>query len=452
MANSNGRDPAYKAVLVKNETSESTVFLFVYSSFDAICLSHLKKESIEPGKQYFYRDEDVFKYKIKTQKKGTKKAKKNVILTLKKWEEDTLILVKDGASDEALAHEEALSKYPDERQIAIRRKNMKEETSGEYGRDFYGILKLNMKEVRKNSLEEQDKIIKKAYHRQMLIFHPDRNPDLGDDEMCQEIVMAYSILGDRKKRALYHDVTDYSGGRLSKSHWKAIFKPEAHGSGEKWKRIGLLVFSAALVGGGFTITIFTAGLGVGAFFGGSIAAGALIGGATQGAFRVISYDSIENGVTVKKYAKSFAVGAGIGALGGGACAGITAGVMGVEATVASIVEASAGELVGNGAAVGATNGAMSSISNDIDSVIVDGGSKCSEEVVKNIAKGAAIGSGIGMVCSGVAKLEAKGKLAGKAKAGLKAIKSNMFEGSDRADRVVTPLSLGCSMNCEKRYS
>ena len=300
----------------------------------------MKKESIEPGKQYFYRDKDAFKYDIRTRKKETEKAKKNIVLTVKKWEEDTLISVKDGTSDEGLVHEETLSKYPDEREIAVRRKNMKEETSWEYGRDFYGILKLNMKEVRKNSLEEQDKIIKKAYYRQMLIFHPDRNPDLGDDEMCQEIVMAYSILGDRKKRALYHDVTDYSGGWLSKSRWKAIFKPEAHGSNEKWKRIGLLAFSVVLVAAGCAITVCTAGLGVAAFFGGNIAAGALIGGAIQGAFRVVSYDSIENGVTVKKYAKSFAVGAGIGALGGGACAGITAGIMGVEATVASIAEAS----------------------------------------------------------------------------------------------------------------
>ena len=222
MADASARDPEYKAVLIKNETSESTVFLSVYSAFDPICWLPLKKESIEPGKQYFYRDKDAFKYEIRTQKKETKKAKKKIVLTVKKWEEDMLISVEDGTSDERLVHEETLSKYPDERQIAVRRKNMKEETSWEYGRDFYGILKLNMKEVRKNSLDEQDKIIKKAYYRQMLIFHPDRNPDLADDEMCQEIVMAYSILGDRKKRALYHDVTDYSGGWLSKSRWRAI--------------------------------------------------------------------------------------------------------------------------------------------------------------------------------------------------------------------------------------
>ena len=119
MANSNEGDPEYKAVLVKNDTSGSTVFLSVYSAFDPICWLPFKKESIEPGKQYFYRDKDAFKYDIRTQKKETKKAKKNIVLTVKKWEEDTLISVKDGTSDEGLVHEESLSKYPDEREIEV---------------------------------------------------------------------------------------------------------------------------------------------------------------------------------------------------------------------------------------------------------------------------------------------------------------------------------------------
>ena len=108
---------------------------------------------------------------------------------------------------------------------------MEDEASFESGRNFYTMLRLDMKEVRKKSLEEQDAIIRKAYKKQMLLFLPDRNPDAPDGvHMCQEITMAYGILGDRKKRALYHDMTDYREGWLSRSRWKAIFKPEAHGS------------------------------------------------------------------------------------------------------------------------------------------------------------------------------------------------------------------------------
>ncbi len=236
-------DPEYKAILVKNETSNSAIFLFVYAVLDPICWLSLTIQSIEPGKQYFYRDRDAFKYELRTQKKEPKKAKRKTVLPVQMWTEDKLISVKDGTDDNGIAHEEKLSKYPEERQIAIRRKNLKDETSWEYGRDLYGILKLNMKEVRgKKTEEEQNEIIKKAYRKQMLLFHPDRNPDLADSHISQEITMAYSILGDPEKRALYHDLTDYSGGWLSKSRWKAIFKPEAHGSNEKWKRSGLLVF------------------------------------------------------------------------------------------------------------------------------------------------------------------------------------------------------------------
>ncbi len=432
-------DPEYKAILVKNETSNSAIFLFVYATLDPICWLSLNKQTIEPGKQYFYRDRDAFKYEIRIKKKEPKKAKRTIVLPVQMWTEDKLISVKDGTDDNGIAHEEKLSKYPEERQIAIRRKNLEDETSWEYGRDLYGILKLNMKEVRKKKKEEQDEMIKKAYRKQMLLFHPDRNPELADSHICQEITMAYSILGDPKKRALYHDLTDYSGGWLSKSRWKAIFTPEAHGSNEKWKRIGLFVFSAALVAGGIAISICTAGLGIPAFFCGNAAAGALIGGAIQGAFRVASYDSIENGVKVKKYAQSFAIGAALGAAAGGACAGITSAILGIENTVAAIAEAGAGELVGSGAATGSVNGFLSSVSSDIDSIVVDGESKSLADVATHALRGAAIGSTIGIIFSGAAKVEAKFKELGKTKS--ETIKQNMLGMADCAEHLATPTVL-----------
>ena len=65
-------DPEYKAILVKNETSNSAIFLFVYATLDPICWLSLNKQTIEPGKQYFYRDRDAFKYEIRIKKKGRK--------------------------------------------------------------------------------------------------------------------------------------------------------------------------------------------------------------------------------------------------------------------------------------------------------------------------------------------------------------------------------------------
>lgn len=434
-------DSEYKAILVKNKATDATVFLDVYSEWDLICWMTIHQRSIEPSKEYFFRDKHLFKYKIRIlNKKDPENKKTETILSVKKWKGDKLISVTN-SGDGFLCNEEDLSEYPEERQICIRRKNMEDETSFEYGRNLYAILKLDMKEVRKHTLEEQDKIIKKAYHKQMLIFHPDRNPDSADSHICQEIVMAYSILGDREKRARYHDLTDFSGGWLSKSRWKAIFKPEAHGSDEKKKRIGLLVFSAVMLAGGLAITICTGGLGLPAFFCSNIAAGILIGGSIQGAFRVVSQDSIQNGVSVKNYAKSFAIGAAVGAVGGGACAGITSAILGVEATVLSVAEAGAGELVGCGAATGGSNGVLAAVGSDIDSVVVDGESKSVGEVVGHAIKGAIVGSSVGIICNaGLSKAEVKIKTAVKGK--LKVLEGKMSGAAECIEHIATPTAVG----------
>ena len=426
-------DSEYKSLLVKNEVANATVFLDVYSGWDPICWMTIHKKSIEHNKEYFFREKHSFKYKIRIlNKKDPENKKTETILPVKEWKGDKMIFVMSDNVGGFTCNEKDLSEYPQERQICVRRKNMEDETSFEYGRNLYAILKLDMKEIRKHTLEEQDKIIKKAYHRQMLIFHPDRNPDSADSHICQEITMAYSILGDREKRAKYHDLTDYSGGWLSKSRWKAIFKPEAHGSDEKKKRIGLLVFSAVMLAGGIAITICTAGLGLPAFFAGGIASGLLIGGSIQGACRVVSHDSIQNGVSIKKYAKSFAIGAAIGAAGGAACSGIGAAILGVESGVLSVAEAGAGELVGGGTAAGASNGLLASVANDIDSAVVDGHSKSFGEVARNAVKGAIIGAAVGVTCVGVQKGIAKAKVS-------LAVKTKLSGAVDSIEDVTTPV-------------
>ena len=323
-------DSEYKAILVKNEVANATVFLDVYSKWDLICWMAIHKKSIEPHEAYFFREKHSFKYKIRILDKNDPENKKTeTILSVKEWKRDELILVVSNNDGSFTCHEEDLSEYPEERQICIRRKNMEDETSFEYGRNLYAILKLDMKELRKHTLEEQDEIIKKAYHEQMLIHHPDRNPDSGDSHICQEVIMAYSILGDREKRAQYHDLTDYNGGWLSWSRWKAIFKPEAHGKHEILKRIGLLVFSAAMVAGGVAITVFTEGLGSPILLGAKSAADSLLGGSIRGMRAALSYDAIKSGVSVKNYATNFVTGGVVAGAAGAAAvgAGVTAGVV-----------------------------------------------------------------------------------------------------------------------------
>lgn len=60
-------------------------------------------------------------------------------------------------------------------------------------RNFYHIL----------SQDNQDKEIAKAFLSELQIWHPDHNED-GDVAMVRELIMAYSILKDREKRARYN--------------------------------------------------------------------------------------------------------------------------------------------------------------------------------------------------------------------------------------------------------
>ena len=371
-------DSEYKAILVKNEATNATVFLDVFSEWDPICWMAIQKKSIEPRKKYFHRDKDSFKYKIRIlDKKDPENKKTETIYPVTEWKEDKLISV-IRKSDGFDCNVEDLSEYPEERQICIRRKNMEDETSFEDGRNLYAILKLVMKEVRKHPLEEQDKIIIKAYRKQMLIFHPDRNPDSADSHICQEIVMAYSILGDHEKRAKYHDLTDYSGGWLSKSRWKAIFKPEAHGSNERKKRIGLLAFNSVMFAGGIAISIFTGGLALPALISIKLLASSfLVGGAIAGARKVISYDTIQNGVDVKKCAKNFAIGGASAVIFAAAGLGLGVGLgVGLDALINEVADV-AGDVAFDAAIRWAARGVVG--------IITDGGAGGAAGITAGVA-------------------------------------------------------------------
>lgn len=78
-----------------------------------------------------------------------------------------------------------------------------------YSKDYYNILG-----VQPEASAEQ---IKKSYRRLALKYHPDKNPgDAIAENVFIQIVEAYNILSDKKKREEYHYKTFYARNYKSK--------------------------------------------------------------------------------------------------------------------------------------------------------------------------------------------------------------------------------------------
>lgn len=63
------------------------------------------------------------------------------------------------------------------------------------GKDYYCILG-----IEKGATDED---IKKAYRKQALRFHPDKNKSPQAEEKFKEVAEAYEVLSDPKKREIY---------------------------------------------------------------------------------------------------------------------------------------------------------------------------------------------------------------------------------------------------------
>ena len=65
------------------------------------------------------------------------------------------------------------------------------------GRNFYSVLG-----VPRNAPQDE---IKKAYKKQALMFHPDKNKSPGAAERFKEIAEAYNVLTDPRQRQIFDD-------------------------------------------------------------------------------------------------------------------------------------------------------------------------------------------------------------------------------------------------------
>lgn len=63
------------------------------------------------------------------------------------------------------------------------------------GKDYYKVLG-----IQKGASDDE---IKKAYRKQALRYHPDKNKSPGADDQFKEIAEAYDVLSDGKKREIY---------------------------------------------------------------------------------------------------------------------------------------------------------------------------------------------------------------------------------------------------------
>ena len=365
-----------KSIFIKNDTTDAKVTLFVYPTWDPICWLPYLSKIIEPGNTYLHRSKRSFKFELRAH---GEKSNRKIIRSLEKWEKPDAFIVTGCVEDSSVKVEEkSLADFPQENQICIRRQNMEKEISVDSGRNLYEILKLDMKNVRKMKTEKQNEMIKEAFHREIRRWHPDRPQ--GDENICQEIIIAYSYLGDPEKRATYNNMTDYDNGWLSLSRWKSIFWPDCNSKEQTFqyrKRMILMAYSLGLFINGVLLTISGAG---------SLLGAGMIGAAMQSGLRTVNHVSIASGCDVRKYLMSMVIGAATGGLLGGVAVG-GAAFQATEMTVAATTEA--------------TVGAIAFVAGDLDKKFVD-----REDISwKKIACHALIGLGVG-AAAGVAGVAA----------------------------------------------
>ena len=415
-------DEDYKSLLIRNDSSDAILTLYVYPHW--CCWISKESKIIYPRDKYLYRSKKRFQFEVvarfddrkdkkseddsqtvkkdKEDKQDKPKKKKQVLREVQQWKEDKLLKITGFLGSESLDVVEGdLTHYPEDKQICLRRLQRDKElkfTSGE--RNLYEILGLDMAKVRKMSKEEQKQVIRRGYHKQIRLWHPDNN-DRGDEEITKEIILAYKVLEDEALRARYNNQADYDGGWLSWSRYKAIFKPECVNEEQKKayrKRMCMFAASVAMTAIGIGLTVCTAGLAAPALVAvGAVFGGGFIGGGFQSLQHTLNQRAIADECLVKEWLMKAGIGFVGGAATGGAAAGFTAAITGLGGAALESAAITAGQYIGVGAATGATGGVAASIASDAGRKFVDG-----EQITWKQAAGHAVVSGVIGAATGMA--------------------------------------------------
>ena len=329
----------YKSLLIINESNDAKLTLYIYPTWLPISLT---SKILQPNEKYLHRDKTAFKYKL-VANFDDKREKKEFPGPLE-FIGDTLIRVTESLE----CVEENLADYPQEKRICLRKMHFTIERTSTSGRvNLYGILGLDMTEVRKLNIGDQKIAIKKAFRDKIRIWHPDKN--FGDNEIAMQIILARETLLDDERRACYHNEADYDEGWFSLKRYKAIFWPDCYTEEQNkayWRRIGLMAISLGLAVGGFILTGLTAGnaapLAV-------VVCGAVFGEGFTGAGMLSGKHAINKHSVVHACdPKSWLLRAGIGFLAGAATAGVVtaipAGGTAIESAILESNAVTSGEL------------------------------------------------------------------------------------------------------------
>ena len=358
----------YKSLLVKNDARCQVTIKF-YHNWDVACMISHASNVIMPGTTFSCSHKKGRRIELIARFESDSVKGRKVLSKPQAWASDQSIRITDNLDIEMN------TLTSEEKESCLRKKSREEELASlEGGCNLYNILRLNIKEVRAMAKEEQDEEIKKAFHREIKIWHRYCNPD-GDDDIAREVIMAYDILGNREKRARYNNMADYDSGWLSMRRFKAIFFPECETMEQRlaWiKRMGLLALTVGITVSGILAVVLTAG------FSSPFIVPVALGGVGALA-SIMSREAVLDGCSVKKWLLSTGIEYLIAFIPGGATIGLAA---------LEDIAISAAEVIGIRTAVSSGSSLVAALVEDAKKKFVDG-----EDVTLKQALGHAIFEG-----------------------------------------------------------
>ena len=342
----------YKSLLVKNDARCQVTIKF-YHNWDVACMISHASNVIMPGTTFACSHKKGCRIELIARFESDREKGKKVLSKPQAWASDQSIRITDNLDIEMN------TLTSEEKESCLRKKSREEELASlEGGCNLYNILRLNMKEVRAMEKKEQDEEIKKAFHREIKMWHRYCNPD-GDDDIAREVIMAYEILGNREKRARYNNMADYDSGWLSMRRFKAIFFPECETMAQRlaWiKRMGLLALTVGITVSGILAVVLTAG------FSSPFIVPVALGG-VRALASIMSREAVLDGCSVKKWLLSTGIEYLIAFIPGGAAIGLAA----LEGTIISAVE-----VIGIRTAVASGSTMVAALVEDAKKKFVDG--------------------------------------------------------------------------------